>query len=457
MHKTARAIKAASGAMLCISLACSAPVISEASSVKALTDAMFRGSPSHSGIYPSRNLPSLRKVAWRFRTGGRVIASPSISNGIVYIGSTDHFMYALRVTDGSLLWKYATKGAVNSSAAVSRDRVFFSSLDGYVYALDAGSGKVVWRFATGGEHRYTAAGLVMPAKESAPDAFDIFLSSPAIVGRTLYIGSGDHNVYALDEATGTKKWQFTTGDVVHASPAVVDGAVYIGSWDRFMYKLDAQTGALLWKFATIGRKGPGLIGIPSSAAIEDGSVYFGARDGYFYSIGVADGRLRWKHDDRDSWVVASPAFVGPNVCFTTSDILKFFCLNRATEAVRSTASYKTYSFSSPAISGTLAFFGTFDGLLHAVDTNTGREVADFRTDGSRKNASKYLAADGVFVTTHMVMEPWKPPSLVSITCSRWVRSSRRRGSSTAKSYLEVPTVRSTLLHDSAKLRARFTL
>jgi len=109
----------------------------------------------------------------------------------------------------------------------------------------------------------------------------VFLSSPAVVGRTLYVGSGDHNVYALDAATGTKKWQFATGDVAHASPAVADGAVYIGSWDRFMYKLDARSGALRWKFATDDRKGPGLIGIPSSAAVADGTVYFGSRDGYF--------------------------------------------------------------------------------------------------------------------------------------------------------------------------------
>jgi len=357
-------------------------------------ESAFRANPSHSGYYPSSRSPTLLKVAWRFRTGGPVVASPSIADGIAYIGSADHSMYALRVTDGSVLWKYTTKGAVNSSAAVSRNRVFFSSLDGYVYALDAGSGKMVWRFATGGERRYTAAGLVAPSKESAPDAFDVFLSSPTVVGDTLYIGSGDHNVYALDAATGTRRWQFTTGNVVHASPAVVNGAVFIGSWDRYMYKLDARTGALRWKFATDGCKGPGLIGIPSSAAIIDGSVYFGARDGYFYSIDAAKGQLRWRHDEHDSWVVASPGFVGPNVCFTTSDMLKFFCLNRATGRVRSTYSYKTYSFSSPAISGSLAYFGTFDGLLHVVATDTGRQVAVFRTDGSRKNASKHLTTDG---------------------------------------------------------------
>lgn len=417
-------------AMLCFGLAFSA-VAAPGPSAGGLAASMFRAGPAHRGLYPSSRRPTLQKVAWRFRTGGAVVASPSIANGVVYVGSADHSMYALRVTDGSLLWKYATKGAVNSSAAVLGNRVFFSSLDGYVYALEAGSGKVVWRFTTGGERRYTAQGLVMPPKESAPDAFDVFLSSPAVVGRTLYVGSGDHNVYALDAATGTKKWQFATGDVVHASPAVADGAVYIGSWDRFMYKLDARSGALRWKFATDDRKGAGLIGIPSSAAVADGTVYFGSRDGYFYSIGAASGRLRWKHDDHESWVVASPALAGPNVCFTTSDILKFFCLDRLTGRARSTASYKTYSFSSPAISGTSAYFGTFDGRLHAVDTNTGREVARFQTDGSRKNAARYLAADGHIRDDTYGDGRWKPPFLASMTCSPWARFSPRRRSTTA--------------------------
>jgi len=85
----------------------------------ALAESMLRAGPAHRGLYPSSRRPTLPKVAWRFQTSGAVVASPSIANGVVYVGSADHSTYARRVTDGSLLWEYAIKGAVNSSAAVA--------------------------------------------------------------------------------------------------------------------------------------------------------------------------------------------------------------------------------------------------------------------------------------------------------------------------------------------------
>jgi outer membrane protein assembly factor BamB len=34
-------------------------------------------------------------LRWKFKTDGLVISSPTIKNGIVYIGSADHNVYAL--------------------------------------------------------------------------------------------------------------------------------------------------------------------------------------------------------------------------------------------------------------------------------------------------------------------------------------------------------------------------
>ena len=34
-------------------------------------------------------------LRWRFRTGGLVISSPAVGDGIIYVGSTDHRVYAL--------------------------------------------------------------------------------------------------------------------------------------------------------------------------------------------------------------------------------------------------------------------------------------------------------------------------------------------------------------------------
>lgn len=357
---------------------------------------MFRVDASHSGIYDSP-APSLAAVKWRFITKGRIFSSPTVAAGVVYVGSTDGKLYAVRASDGSQVWAFTTNGAVNSSPAVWNGLVFFSSLDGNVYALDAASGTQRWIFKTNGERRFVAPGIhgIAPQTELMPDPYDVFLSSPAVEGGTVYIGSGDHNVYALDGRSGRLRWKFTTGNVVHASPAVSHGIVYIGSWDRYFYALDAQSGRVRWKFLTGNdTKIYNQVGIAGSAAIANGNVYFGCRDSHLYALDAATGALRWVHDDHGSWVIGTPAVVGDAVAFTTSDEKKFYVVDAATGKERFSVPYAMFAFSSPSIASGIAFFGSFDGRLYGVDANTGKITARFSTDGAIRNLPAHLDTKG---------------------------------------------------------------
>jgi hypothetical protein len=359
-------------------------------------EAMFRVDAAHRGVYAS-SAPTLGSVKWRFHTKAKIVSSPAVLHGLVYVGGGDGNVYALRASDGSLVWKFATKGPVNSSPAVSEDSVFVGSIDGSVYALDVLSGKQRWRFKTGGERRFTAPGIhgLIPRTELMPDPFDALPSSPALADGVVYIGSGDHNVYALDAKTGALRWKKTTGNVVHASPAVSGGLVYVGSWDRYMYALDARTGAVRWRFQTgDDRDIYNQVGIAGSAAVADGTVYFGCRDSHFYALDAKSGRLRWKHDDHGSWVIASPAVAGGRVYFTTSDEQRFFGLDAATGHLRFSVGYDAFAYSSPSIAGNTAYYGTFDGRLYGVDLRGGKVVARFDTDGSRRNRARFLDAKG---------------------------------------------------------------
>ncbi|HEU5478572.1 MAG TPA: PQQ-binding-like beta-propeller repeat protein [Candidatus Tumulicola sp.] len=357
---------------------------------------MFRVDAAHRGVYDSAPSP-LRAVKWRFRTGGMIFASPSVADGVVYVGSADGKLYAVRAADGALVWKFATGGPVNSSPAVVNGVVYFASLDGNVYAVGAADGRRRWRYETEGERRFTAPGIhgMIPRTQLMPDPFDVFLSSPAVARGTVYIGSGDHFVYALDAASGALRWRVRTGNVVHASPAVSNGTVYIGSWDRYFYALDARTGAVRWKFQTgDDRNIYNQVGIAGSAAVDGGTVYFGCRDSFFYALDARTGALRWKQDQHGSWVIASPAISNGSVYFTTSDEKVFWALDAATGAPRFKVPYGAFSFSSPALAGDVAYFGTFDGRLYGVDVRSGTIVARYATDGSVRNLPSHLDARG---------------------------------------------------------------
>lgn len=377
-------------------LAVLALTLAGATQVGPVQPAMFRGGPDHSGVYASP-APTLSALVWKFKTPGRIISSPVVAGDAVYVGSSDGSLYAIDRASGTLKWKYETRGPVHSSPAYANGLVFVGSLDGNVYAVDAATGSMRWSFATQGERRFTAPGIhgALPRTERMPDPFDVFLSSPAVANGTVYIGSGDQHVYALDAATGARRWSFAAGDVIHSSPAVVDGLVYIGSWDRNLYALDAATGRERWRYTT-GNDTViyNQIGIASSPAVANGIVYVGGRDGHFHAVDARTGQVRWSHDNHGGWTIASPAIRAGVVYFPTSDGTRFKALDAETGEPRFDIQNKAVSFSSPAIAGNLAVYGTSDGWLNAVDLEKGTLSARFQTDGSKENGARYTDSTG---------------------------------------------------------------
>jgi outer membrane protein assembly factor BamB len=365
--------------------------------------AMFRGGPEHLGSYTGP-VPALDSVAWKFQTRGRVISSPAVSGGLVVVGSTDGSLYGLNRADGTQRWKFDTKGPVMSSPAIANGLVYVASVDGNIYAVDSATGAQRWAFATRGERRFTAPGIhgAIPRTERMPDPFDVFLSSPTVANGTVYIGSGDQQVYALDAATGTLKWSFATGDVVHAAPALANNTVYIGSWDRNLYALDAATGKEKWRYTT-GNDTTiyNQIGLASSPAVAGGMVFVGGRDGKFHAVSAETGKMVWTHDNRGGWTIASPAVRDGVVYFPTSDGTRFKALEAATGAVKFDLQNKAVSFSSPALVGDVAFYGTSDGYLQAVNLTTGTIRNTFRTEGSKANGDRYTDENGRLKTSLM--------------------------------------------------------
>ena len=357
---------------------------------------MFRGNASHTGVAASRAADGLA-VRWAFATGGPIVSSPAVVGGIVYVGSADRNLYAVDAATGQMRWKFNARGDVNSSPAVVDGVVYFAGLSGDLYAVDAATGKLRWAFATEGERRFSAPGLftALPSRETMPDPWDFYLSSPAVVDGVVYFGSGDGHVYAVDAATGRLRWEYKTGSVVHASPAVANGVVYVGSWDTYFYALDARNGSLVWRYKTGDDNRAHLMtGIQGSAAVADGIVYFGCRDANLYALDTATGALRWRFPTDGSWVISSPAVAEGKVYFTTSDTKRFEALDARSGKLLYSLPDKIYSFSSPVIAGGHAYFGTFDGKLHDVDLIRRAYAGEFATEGFRDNGARYLNDQG---------------------------------------------------------------
>lgn len=64
-----------------------------------------------------------------------MMSSPTVANGIVYIGGWDHNVYALDARTGEVVWSFLTGDEVLSNPTVVNDIVYVGSYDNNVYAI----------------------------------------------------------------------------------------------------------------------------------------------------------------------------------------------------------------------------------------------------------------------------------------------------------------------------------
>jgi serine/threonine-protein kinase len=85
---------------------------------------------------------------WTFAAEAGFETNPLVVEGLVIAGDRDGYLYAVHAEGGQaghLAWKYQTGGPILQSAAYKDGAVFFASNDGHAYALDVQSGALVWQ------------------------------------------------------------------------------------------------------------------------------------------------------------------------------------------------------------------------------------------------------------------------------------------------------------------------
>lgn len=164
---------------------------------------------------------------WRYETDNKIWSTPTIDGDVVYIGSLDKNLYALRLTgsdrevDERLLWSYQTDGAITAKPLVVANRVYFGSFDNNFYALDTTDGTLVWKFEGAENWYWTGA---------------------AFHRDTIFVPSMDKKLYALDINTGIEKWTLQADGAFTGSPSILSNWIAIGSDDQNLYFANLDDG-----------------------------------------------------------------------------------------------------------------------------------------------------------------------------------------------------------------------
>ncbi len=217
-----------------------------------------------------------RVVYWRVETGEKIQAPPLVVGGRVLV-ATRLAVWALDTASGRTLWKFhygAVGWPTTGSPAVSGNILFAGLGTGTrLWALSLSDGHLIWSFDTG----------------------DRITSEPLVKANSVYIATWRGRIFALDRVTGKKRWMYSLNsahsasvvDGVGGSMALAQNRLFVGDYRGVILCIDAQSGKPIWRFAT----GAQVLATP---VVTNDRIYIGSGDGYFYALNMQTGRPAWR-------------------------------------------------------------------------------------------------------------------------------------------------------------------
>jgi outer membrane protein assembly factor BamB len=308
---------------------------------------MFRQNPAHTAFSGDNETSNSAELLWRYPVNRGIYASPTVADGLLFVGSRDQNMYCLNVSSGMPVWIRSLGWEIWSSAAVDNERVYFGVDDGNVYALNITNGDTVWKTPIGDSE---------------------VRSSPALVDGKIYIGSSS-GMHCLDALDGKVIWNYSTRLEVYSSPAVSEGVVYFGCEDFLVHAVNATTGEELWTSHTGS--------ITSSPCVQDGKVYVGSVYGYITCLNASDGIQIWSYETNNR-VEASPALAYGQV-YVGSYGGTVYCLNASSGSLVWQAQTGYWIFSSPAVADSNVYVCSEDQNIYCFNAFTGEQKWQYET------------------------------------------------------------------------------
>jgi outer membrane protein assembly factor BamB len=377
------------GLLCCSAFSVFAPQV-KASNVTSYPWSMFRHDSGHTGFSPS-SAPNTNNIFWTFQIGGRIISSPAVADGKVFVGSMDNnATYALDQSAGTLLWSSQLDERIWGSPSVDGGNVFITD-NSKLYALNESTGTRAWTRGFGYMSLLCSSAV---AKDNivfvGSDGGGIFAldqmtgsiiwnysglricSTPAITDNMIFAVSFAQNakIYCLEEFTGELVWSKDVSQIsdgsYFSSPTVSDGMIIVGlnavaSDVGTILALDEYSGATIWS-QQIGH-------IFSSPAVAYGKVFVGSYDKKVYAFDELTGNLAWTYTTGDRIEMSSPAVADSKV-FIGSDDHNVYALDATIGTKMWNYTTGHWVDSSPAVSDGVVYVGSLDGKVYAFGQST---------------------------------------------------------------------------------------
>ncbi|MEA1903230.1 MAG: PQQ-binding-like beta-propeller repeat protein [Actinomycetota bacterium] len=331
-----------------------------------------RGDPGRSGVLEWQGPRDVAGYYWKYRTAGPIEAGLVTYGKNVYVGTTEGTFYALDQTSGDERWTMKPEGRISTAPAFGRfdigqgaDPMIMVVVDdaGIVRGHDATSDQaVLWVESLGARIR----------------------SSPVIVDGVAIVATTEGFIYGLHLREGNELWKYPDGDqgigLVTADLAYDEGTLYVGTQEGILHVIDVSTKTPqpICEFDAINA-------IVANPLVVDDVVYVGTVGQNVWALpprscdgSVANRQFVYAVD---APVTVAPAMVGDIMYLPEGRFL--YARNLATNeflwAPGTVAVAEAPISSPPVVAGEAVYFASEDGVVHAVDAQTGETLWTWET------------------------------------------------------------------------------
>jgi len=184
------------------------------------------------------------------------VLTPAVSNGVVFVTTTNGYLYAFGYGRGKPLWNvnlHPHSGGRDVVSVTGTTVLVLTPVE--IVAVNSKSHSIQWRYAQG----YTSGNC---RAAMATDGHLVFEAG---------LGSGPYDANpsgeALSLATGKPKWSFATAGYCAGFPAVANGVLYSTDSAGNLYVFDSSTGKRLARLTVAADAWP------AAPAITGGAIY----------------------------------------------------------------------------------------------------------------------------------------------------------------------------------------
>ena len=285
------------------------------------------------------------EIAWRTRLNNSLTdATPALEGQVLFVALHSTALEALNAATGQVYWIREVGEKIQAPPLVVGKRVLIATLLS-LWALDATSGSVLWRF-----HRGAVA---WPTT-----------GSPAVSGNEVYVSPGTSTqLWALALNDGHLLWSFDTGDRITSEPLVQGSSVYIATWHGYIHALDRMTGKQRWMYSLNASRSATVVdGVGGSMALAQNRLFVGDYRGVVLSLDAQLGKPIWRFATGGQ-VLATPVVANAHV-YIGSDDGYFYALN--TQTGRPGWRYATGEIrASASLAYGHLYIGSLNGVVYA--------------------------------------------------------------------------------------------